>query len=410
MSDSESLSVPPQAGKWGRLWEVFWVFLRLGVTSFGGPVAHLGYFREEFVTRRKWLGEREYADLVALCQFLPGPASSQVGMAVGLRRAGYAGLAAAWFAFTMPSVVALVAFALGVGYLGDVEGAGWIVGLKAAAVAVVAHAVFGMAKNLLTDKWRALIAAAAAAVVLLIAHPAAQVAAIACGAAAGLALKTKPQAQQEPAAASPVPKAVGLASLVLFGLLLVGLPWLAGATGGVGAAIMATFYRSGALVFGGGHVVLPLLEQATVPTDLVSRDVFLAGYGAAQAVPGPLFTFASYLGASSQGISWWWGATLATVSIFLPAALLVLGALPYWERLRHHRAAAGVLAGANAAVVGLLGAALYSPVFTAGVTGPATMALAIAAFAALQAFRTPAWAVVVAAAVAGWAGAGLGMQ
>ncbi|WP_040421839.1 chromate efflux transporter [Corynebacterium timonense] len=392
--------------KTGSGGEVFGAFVRLGLTSFGGPVAHLGYFREEFVQRRQWLGEREYADLVALCQFLPGPASSQVGMALGLRRAGYLGMAAAWVAFTLPSVLLMVVFALGVATLGDIEGAGWLTGLKAAAVAVVAHAVLGMATNLVTDKWRALIAAAAAIAVLLMSTPFVQVGVIVLGAFGGWALlrganTPAPDGEAEQRAPSRVSRPIAVTCLVLFAAGLVLLPVLSRAVGAVGVQIFDTFYRAGALVFGGGHVVLPLLEQATVPTGLVDHDTFLAGYGAAQAVPGPLFTFASFLGASAEGISWWWGAIVATVAIFAPAALLVIGAMPFWETLRHHRAAAGVLAGANAAVVGILGAALYDPVFTAGITGTATMALAVAAFTALQGWKIPAWAVVIAAAALG---------
>ncbi|WJY67919.1 chromate efflux transporter [Corynebacterium auris] len=392
--------------KTGGAAEVFGAFLRLGLTSFGGPVAHLGYFREEFVQRRKWLGEREYADLVALCQFLPGPASSQVGMALGLRRAGFAGMAAAWVAFTLPSVLLMVLFALGVANLGDIEGAGWLAGLKVAAVAVVAHAVLGMATNLVTDKWRALIAAAAAIAVLLVTNPFVQVAVIVLGAAAGWALLRRadtpaPDGEGERTAPNRVPRPLAVVCLVLFAAGLVLLPVLNRAVDEVGVQILDTFYRAGALVFGGGHVVLPLLEQATVPAGLVDHNTFLAGYGAAQAVPGPLFTFASFLGASAEGISWWWGAIVATVAIFVPAALLVVGAMPFWETLRHHSAAASVLAGANAAVVGILGAALYTPVFTAGVTGPATMAVALAAFTALQGWKLPAWAVVIASAAVG---------
>lgn len=392
--------------KTGGAAEVFGAFLRLGLTSFGGPVAHLGYFREEFVQRRKWLGEKEYADLVALCQFLPGPASSQVGMALGLRRAGFAGMAAAWVAFTLPSVLLMVLFALGVANLGDIEGTGWLAGLKAAAVAVVAHAVLGMATNLVTDKWRALIAAAAAIAVLLVTNPFVQVAVIVLGAAAGWVLlrdADTPARDGEGVREAPnrVPRPLAVACLALFAAGLVLLPVLNRAVDEVGVEILDTFYRAGALVFGGGHVVLPLLEQATVPTGLVDHNTFLAGYGVAQAVPGPLFTFASFLGASAEGISWWWGAIVATVAIFVPAALLVVGAMPFWETLRHHSAAASVLAGANAAVVGILGAALYTPVFTAGVMGPATMAVALAAFTALQGWKLPAWAVVIASAAVG---------
>ena len=291
--------------------EVLSVFTRLGLTSFGGPTAHLGYFRDEFVDKRKWMNDKEYADLVALCQFMPGPASSQVGMAIGLKRAGYAGMLAAWVGFTMPSVILMVAFALGVAQLGDISGAGWLAGLKAAAVAVVAQAVMGMAKGIVTDKLRAGVALAAFLVVLLVPHPLTQVGVIALGMLAGLALfNQEPKTGDTPAATGN--RTVGAAALAVFFGLLVALPFFARTTG---SEIFDSFYRSGALVFGGGHVVLPLLEQATVPTGLVDHDTFLAGYGAAQAVPGPLFTFASYLGASAQGIHWLWGATLSLIHI-----------------------------------------------------------------------------------------------
>lgn len=388
----------------GNAPEVFSVFLRLGLTSFGGPTAHLGYFREEFVARRKWMSEKAYADLVALCQFLPGPASSQVGMAIGLQRAGYLGMFAAWFAFTLPSVIALVLFALGVSVMGDLSGAGWLAGLKAAAVAVVAHAVLGMTRSLITDRIRAGIALAAFLLVLLTAHPLVQVGAIAVGMAAGtVALRAAPEEDDTAAGfGSRVPKGVAVASLAMFVALLALLPLVAAAANNPTAHIADAFYRSGALVFGGGHVVLPLLEGATVASGMVGHDTFLAGYGAAQAVPGPLFTFASFLGASAQGVHWAIGAGVATIAIFLPAALLVLGVLPLWEGLRRHQAAARAIAGANAAVVGILAAALYDPVFVAGVTSVATMAVAASAFTALQAWKLPAWAVVIAAALIGW--------
>ena len=391
-----------QQSRGGAL-EVFLVFLRLGLTSFGGPTAHLGYFREEFVARRRWMSDATYADLVALCQFLPGPASSQVGMAIGLQRAGYLGMAAAWFAFTMPSVILLVLLALGVSAAGDISGAGWLLGLKAAAVAVVAHAVLGMATSLITDKIRAAIALAAFVLVLVVPNPFVQVGVILAGMAVGaVSLSDAKQRDGAGDVTTRLSRRVGAGYLVLFIALLVALPVVAAATGGVGVRIADTFYRAGALVFGGGHVVLPLLEQATVPTGLVDHDTFLAGYGAAQAVPGPLFTFASFLGASAEGVNWLLGAGVATIAIFLPAALLVLGALPFWDAVRHHPSAARCIAGANAAVVGILAAALYTPVFTVGVTGAATMAVAAAAFTALQAWKLPAWVVVAAAAVVGW--------
>lgn len=378
--------------------EVLSVFTRLGLTSFGGPTAHLGYYRDEFVDKRKWMSDKEYADLVALCQFMPGPASSQVGMAIGLKRAGYAGMLAAWVGFTMPSVILMVAFALGVARLGDISGAGWLLGLKAAAVAVVAQAVLGMTKSLVTDRIRAAIALAAFVLVLLVPNPFVQVGAILLGILAGaFSLNDEPSAPTLSPTANRN-RTVGAAALAAFAALLIVLPLIAHSTG---ARIFESFYRAGALVFGGGHVVLPLLEQATVPTGLVDHDTFLAGYGAAQAVPGPLFTFASYLGASAGGINWLAGAAIATVAIFLPAALLVVGVMPFWDQLRAHPRAGVALAGANAAVVGILAAALYDPVFTAGIHGPATMAVAAAAFVALQSFKLPAWAVVMGAALVG---------
>lgn len=392
------------------MFEVFSVFFRLGLTSFGGPVAHLGYFHEEFVQRRRWMSEQDYADLVAVCQFMPGPASSQVGMAIGLRRAGYPGMAAAWLGFSLPSVVVMVAFALGVAQAGDLSNAGWLLGLKAAAVAVVAQAVLGMAKTIVTDKLRAAVALGACITALLMSHPLMQIAVIVAGILAGVLALSRAQTRDdapplylpEQPATQTSSKALGGVALALFGVLLLALPGLARATHAPSATLFESFYRAGALVFGGGHVVLPLLEQATVPTGFVDHDTFLAGYGAAQAMPGPLFTFASYLGASATGVSWFWGATLVTVAIFLPAVLLVIGIMPFWGQLRSHPRAAGAVAGANAAVVGILAAALYNPVFVAGVSGPATMAVAATAFVALHSWKLPAWAVVIAAALTSW--------
>ena len=355
--------------------------------------------------RRKWLSENAYADLVSLCQFLPGPASSQVGMALGLQRAGYLGMFAAWFAFTMPSVVLLVAFAYGVSAAGDLSDAGWVNGLKAAAVAVVAHAVLGMARSLTPDAPRATIAAAAMIVVLLVPHPFVLVAAIAVAGLIGLVWLTPDEQSTRPGDAFTVrvSKRVAGTCLGLFAVLLAALPMVAAWTGNAWVSLIDLFYRVGSLVFGGGHVVLPLLQAET--DHLVSADTFLAGYGAAQAVPGPLFTFAGFLGASSTeeptGIP---GALIATVAIFLPAALLVVGALPFWEALRKHSIARKALLGFNAGVVGILAAALYDPVFTAGVldVGLEALVLAIAAFVALNNWKIPAWAVVIAAGLLGW--------
>jgi len=390
----------------GNVAEVFLVFLRLGLTSFGGPVAHLAYFREEFVTRRNWLTEKAYGDLVALAQFLPGPASSQVGMALGLQRAGYAGMAAAWFAFTMPSALVLVAFAFGVASVGDISDAGWLNGLKAAAVAVVAHAVLGMTRTLAPDAPRASIAAGAMILVLLVPNPFIQVIAIVAAGLIGLlALRPSQDAPApEDAFAARVSRRVAVSSLLIFLGLLALLPLLASLSGNAWTSLADSFYRAGALVFGGGHVVLPLLESETVP-HLVEADVFLAGYGAAQAVPGPLFTFAGFLGASSSpGLLGLAGAAVAILAVFLPAALLVIAGLPFWESLRSNPRARRVLMGVNAGVVGILAAALYTPVFTAGVldVGTGALTVAVLAFVALNNWRVPAWAVVIAAALLGW--------
>jgi chromate transporter len=398
-------AAPPPARHPGTAAEVFGAFLRLGVTSFGGPVAHLGYFRDAFVVRRRWLSERAYADLVALCQFLPGPASSQVGMALGLQRAGFLGMLAAWCAFTLPSATLLTAFAFGVAALGDVSDTGWLQGLKAAAVAVVAQAVLGMARTLAPDARRATIAVGAMIAVLLIPNSAAQVAVIVASAAAGLLwLAAAPvELGETDAFAVRVPRGVAIACLAVFGALLAAPPLAYGATRDAGIRLVDIFYRAGALVFGGGHVVLPLLQAGTVQTGLVSHTDFLAGYGAAQAVPGPLFTFSAFLGAvTTSGPTGVAGAALALLAIFLPAALLIVGALPFWDALRAAPRVRRALMGVNAGVVGILAAALYDPVFTAGVTSTRALALAVAAYLALQLWKAPPWAVVVAAGVAGF--------
>ena len=383
-----------------RHWlEVFKVFLRLGLTSFGGPVAHLGYFREEFVTRRKWLDDRVYADLVALCQFLPGPASSQVGIAIGLSRAGYGGALAAWTGFTLPSAVLMTLFAYGVGVLGDFLGVGWVHGLKAAAVAVVAQAVLGMARTLTPDLPRAMVAGAATAIALLVPSTSGQIGAILFGAACGLAL---PRVTAAPATGAHLPLTIGRRAgavfLALFVLLLAGLPLLMTVSPSHGLAVFEAFYRSGSLVFGGGHVVLPLLQASVVEPGWVGDDVFLAGYGAAQAIPGPLFTFSAYLGAVMGG---WTGAMICLIAIFLPSLLLVPGALPFWEDIRRKPMAQTALRGVNAAVVGLLLAALYDPVFIAGIQNAGDLILAVAAFLLLVARKTPPWLVVAISAAGG---------
>lgn len=384
-------------------WAVFLVFLRLGLTSFGGPVAHLGYFREEFVTRRRWLAERSYADLVALCQFLPGPASSQVGMALGLSRAGYGGALAAWAGFTLPSAIALTLFALGVSSSGHALAPGALHGLKIVAVAVVAQAVWGMARNLCTDALRVTIMAIATCVALLVPTAWSQVCVIFAAAIAGLLLfKPEHATAHDPLPITVSPHA-GVAFLSVFFVLLVGLPILAQAVPSRALALIDAFYRAGSLVFGGGHVVLPLLQAEVVPPGWVSNEAFLAGYGAAQAVPGPLFTFASFLGASmGSEPSGWIGATICLVAIFMPSFLLVLGAVPFWERLRRNGRTRASLAGVNAAVVGLLLAALYQPVWTSVVRQPQDFGLALVAFVALMFWKLPPWLVVAGSGVAGW--------
>lgn len=383
----------------GRLgaWQVFLVFLRLGLTSFGGPVAHIGYFREEFVARRRWLDERAYADLVALCQFLPGPASSQVGMGVGLSRAGYLGALAAWTGFTLPSALALTLFALGVGWLGDAGGGAWLQGLKVAAVAVVAQAVFGMARSLTPDKERAALAVAAAAIALAIPSAWGQVGAILLGAVAGLTVLRSSAPSDHVRLPLGVTRRAGFMALAVFFALLIGLPILAAQTESRAIDLFDSFYRSGSLVFGGGHVVLALLQVEVVPPGWIGNDAFLAGYGAAQAVPGPLFTFAAYLGTMIGG---WPMAVLCLLAIFVPSFLLVVGALPFWEAIRARPAAQAALTGVNAAVVGLLLAALYHPVWTSAIKGAADFALGAAVFVALQLWRLPPWLAVILSALA----------
>jgi len=382
---------------------VFLIFLRLGLTSFGGPVAHLGYFRDEFVTRRRWLSERSYGDLVALCQFLPGPASSQVGIALGLSRAGYGGALAAWLGFTLPSAVVLILFALGIAQHSTALPPGALHGLKVVAVAVVAQAVWGMARNLCSDAARITVMLIAACVALLQTSAWGQVAVISAAALAGLLLfKPTPPAAHD---ALPVTlsRRVGAMWLSLFVLVLAGLPILAQLIPNQGLAMIDAFYRSGSLVFGGGHVVLPLLQAEVVPTGWVSNDVFLAGYGAAQAMPGPLFTFAAFLGASmSQAPSGWLGGLLCLLAIFAPSFLLVLGALPFWESLRRSPRTQAALAGVNAAVVGLLLAALYQPVWTSAIFSARDFGLALVGLVALMVWKLPPWLVVVGSGALGW--------
>jgi chromate transporter len=381
----------------GNALEVFGAFLKLGLTSFGGPVAHLGYFRTEFVERRKWLSESNYADLVALCQFLPGPASSQVGIAIGLSRASYVGALAAWTAFTLPSAIALILFAYGLAVVSGDYGGGWLHGLKVAAVAVVANAILGMARTLTPDRERATLAIAAMAVAFAIPSALGQIGAILLGGVVGVSFLRGAVSNDQTVLPLPVGRMTGAIALSIFFVLLAGLPALASMTRNADVQLFDTFYRVSSLVFGGGHVVLPLLKAEVVPT-WVSNDAFLAGYGAAQAVPGPLFTFAGYLGTVIGG---WKLAILCLIGIFLPSFLLLIGVLPFWDALRKKAAAQAAMRGVNAAVVGLLLAAFYDPVWSAGILNKADYALAGAAFLLLFMWKTPPWLVVILSALGG---------
>lgn len=389
----------------GTAGEVFGAFLKLGLSSFGGPIAHLGYLRDELVTRRKWIDEAGYADLVALCQFLPGPASSQTGFALGLLRGGPLGALAAWAAFTLPSAILMVLFAFGAAAFAGPAGLGLVHGLKVVAVAVVAQAVWGMARTLAPDRTRAAIALAAVLIVVFAGGSLGQIAAIVMGGLAGLLACRGGTAPLAGHLQFRIPKSVGLGALAVFGLLLVLLPLAASMSQGV--ALFDAFYRSGSLVFGGGHVVLPLLQAEVVPPGWVSNDAFLAGYGAAQAVPGPLFSFAAYLGAvtgpAPNGV---FGAAIALVAIFLPGFLLLIGALPFWDEFRSRRFAQAAMRGANAAVVGILGAALYDPVWRSAILNSYDFALALTAFILLAVWKAPPW-IVVALTAAGGAALGL---
>lgn len=384
-------------------WSVFLIFLRLGLTSFGGPVAHLGYFREEFVSRRQWLSDRSYADLVALCQFLPGPASSQVGIALGFSRAGYSGALAAWAGFTLPSAVALILFAIGISSAGSNLSVGALQGLKIVAVAVVAQAVWGMARSLCTDAKRITIMMLATCAVLLLPSVWSQVGVIIVAGLAGVVLFKPAQLAPHDPLLIQISRRTGAFWLTLFFIILIALPLASDALPNQTLAIVDAFYRAGSLVFGGGHVVLPLLQTEVVPTGWVDEQVFLAGYGATQAMPGPLFTFAAFLGASmSSAPSGWLGGMIALVAIFIPSFLLVVGALPFWEQLRQNLRTQAALGGINASVVGLLLAALYQPVWTSAILSPQDFGLALIALVALMFWKLPPWLVVVVGGVAGW--------
>lgn len=377
--------------------EVFAAFLKLGCVSFGGPIAHLGYFNDEFVKRRGWLHADAYAEAVALCQFLPGPASSQVGMVIGLSRAGVPGALAAWLGFTLPSAVLMILCAYGLGVLGESTAAPWVHGLKIAAVAVVAQALVGMARSLCPDRPRAILAIASAVAVFMVPTVLGQIGVIVAGGLGGwIILKAKPGE----GGGLPIRLSIrtAYAALAVFAGLLVGLPFLAD-DGHVLAELADGLYRTGALVFGGGHVVLPLMQAEVVPRGWMSDSVFLAGYGAAQALPGPLFAFAGYVGTNVEGLGVG-GGLLALVAIFLPSLLLLLGVLPFWALMRQHAAMQSVVAGINAAVVGLLAAALLGPVGGGAILGVADLLIALVLFALLMLKRAPSWLIVGLGAVA----------
>ncbi len=381
--------------------EVFWAFLKLGLTSFGGPIAHLSYFRAEFVQRRQWLDEKTYADIVALCQFLPGPASSQTGIVLGFLRAGFIGGLVSWAAFTLPSALALILFAYGIAGLGDISHLAWLHGLKIVAVAVVAQAVWGMAKNLCPDRERASLAVAATLLTLAIPSAPGQIGAIVAGGIFGrLFLPAVVDADHSPLAL-PVRRVHALWAAAIFVALLLGLPLLASIGSNHALALFASFFRSGSLVFGGGHVVLPLLQQVVVPPGWVDNDSFLAGYGAAQAVPGPLFTFAAFLGTAMKSTpNGVFGGLFCLVAIYLPSFLQLVAALPFWDALRQRAGVQSALKGVNAAVVGLLLGALYTPVWTSAIFSAGDFGIGLVAFLLLTWWKSPPWLVVVLGALA----------
>ncbi|MGE3474369.1 MAG: chromate efflux transporter [Rhodospirillaceae bacterium] len=381
--------------------EVFLVFLKLGLTSFGGPVAHLGYFNDAFVARRKWLNAAAYAEIVALCQFLPGPASSQTGMMIGLSRARLPGALAAWLGFTLPSAVLLAGFAYGAATLGDLTNAPWLHGLKIAAVAVVAQAIIGMSRSLCPDLPRILFAVLAAVLAIFMPTAAGQVGAIILGGLFGLLILKPAPGAALPDLPTALSKPASIAALMLFFALLAALP-LAAASDGLLLRLFDSFYRSGALVFGGGHVVLPLLQREVIPPGLIDPEMFLAGYGAAQAVPGPLFTFAAFLGAAIAG---GWGALVCTLAIFLPSFLLIIGVLPFWNSLRRRTGARAALQGINAAVVGLLAAAFATLIVPTGITRGIDAGIAVALLVLLVVVRVPSWLIVALGAAASAAAA-----
>jgi chromate transporter len=383
-----------------KVLEVFWIFLRLGLTSFGGPIAHLSYFHNEFVTKRKWFDDHAYADIVALCQFLPGPASSQVGISIGLSRAGVLGAVAAWLGFTLPSAIALVLFAMGVSKYGSHLGIGWLHGLKIVAVAVVIQAVWVMSRSLTPDRLRVVIAFIAAAICLVVVSPFVQIGVILLGAVLGLVLIKNVKALPPQTMNFRISPSLGFISLAIFIMLLFVLPL--GATFNPVIKVFDSFYRVGALVFGGGHVVLPLLQTEVVRSGWVSSDAFMAGYGITQAMPGPLFTFAGYLGAISNfGPSGVTGAVLSLIAIFLPSFLMIFAAVPFWGNIRRNRSMRLAIAGVNAVVVGILMAALYNPIWVSAIYGWKDFALMILCLILLMRVKVPPWIVVAFGAIVG---------
>lgn len=386
--------------------QILWIFLKLGLTSFGGPVAHIAFFRQEFVGRRGWMTDADFTELVAVCQFLPGPASSQLGMAIGLSRAGYPGAAAAWLGFTLPSALIMIAAALGLSVFGSLVPTGVLLGLKIVVVAVVAQAIWGMGRSISTDGVRAGIMVLAAGGALLFAAASSQWMIILASGLAGLWF-VKPTAQSSSSAfAFPLSRRAGSVWLALFFVLLVFLPFFAATIQTGWASVLDIFYRAGALVFGGGHVLLPLLQGQLVPAGWISNDIFLAGYGVTQALPGPLFSFTAFLGASLSGpaAGWmnpWAGGLLALVATFLPAFIILVGVLPFWVSVRESPRARAALGGVNAGVLGLLLATFYDPIFVSAVAWPQDIALALLAFVALVFWRLPPWLVVVLGAVIG---------
>jgi len=404
MSELAQVASPELARDQGRgsFLEVLRVSTRLGLTSFGGPIAHLGYFHEEYVRRRKWIDEQSYADLVALCQFLPGPASSQVSIAIGIARARLLGGVAAWLGFTMPSALALIAFAFGIGAFASAADTGWLHGLKVVAVAVVAQAVWGMARSLCPDRERATIAILASIVTLVWPTAVGQLSSIATAGIVGLIIFPGTASSSLSHIRFPLSKKTGIAAWVIFFALLIGLPLLRQIQPSHALEVFDSFFRVGSLVFGGGHVVLPLLQTEVVGPGWVTNEQFIAGYGATQAVPGPLFTFSAYLGAvMAAEPNGWTGAAVALVAIFLPSFLLIAGALPFWDILRAVPAFQSALKGINAAVVGLLLTALYKPVWTSAVLASADFGLGLFAFGLLMFWKFPPWLVVILTAAGG---------